>query len=100
MLPKDCDYGMKGTLDEVKTALAMPKETDREKKLRKDAVDVAIRHGMPGLGQFIDWLSDESAARLRMLTSETMSYLNYLRRFASPEKETDKGGTTDAADRP
>lgn len=95
MLPVTCNYGMKSILEDVKAALS----NEKEQKLRKEAVDKAIQMGLPKLSSFIDWLADGSSSQLRMLTSEALSYLNYLRRFASPEKETGKGGTPDAEDR-
>ena len=100
ILPEQCNYGMKSILDDVKAALNKPKANEHEKKLRNEAVDRAIQRGMPKLSEFIVWLAGGSASKLRMLTCEALSYLNYLRRFASPEKETGKGGTPDAEDRP
>lgn len=66
-----------------------------------DVFDAAIAHladqeialldkTMP-LEDFIDRLAGVSSDELRRITAETMAYLNYLRRFAEPKKQGEKG---------
>ena len=52
-----------------------------------------LNHGLPcdNLQDFLDALCARDADTLRAITSESLSYLNYLRRFAKPVKDDGQG---------
>lgn len=99
-LPNGKTFGMKSTLDEVKAALGelksalgekakMPEKQFKERiSSIKDRIQAIInRKGVPKLDSFTEWLASGSSETLRILTAESLAYLNYLRRFASPGDE-------------
>ena len=56
-----------------------------QKHLKDIGKDIGVCDG--DLKGFLDGLCGKSAAELRMVTDETLAYLNYLRRFAKPGKD-------------
>lgn len=59
-------------------------------------VKSGMNHGLPcdDLQRFLDALCSKDADVLRAVTSESLAYLNYLRRFAKPGKDEGEGETS------
>ncbi|MBO7629165.1 MAG: type III-B CRISPR module-associated protein Cmr5 [Bacteroidales bacterium] len=85
-LPNGKNFGMKSTLDELKSTLEEKKRLSVE-DFKKKISRIIDKDGTPKLDSFIRWLASESSATLRVLTAEALAYLNFLRRFASPGDE-------------
>ncbi len=53
-----------------------------------------LNHGLPcdDLQKFLDSLCGKDADVLRAITDESLAYLNFLRRFAKPDKGDEQGG--------
>lgn len=84
-LPREQTFGMKSTIDGLKSVLDKRKAISKEEFKR--SLSTIINNGIQNLDSFIGWLASEPANTLRILTAESLAYLNYLRRFASPGDE-------------
>ena len=84
-LPREKTFGMKSTIDGLKSVLDRRKAISKEEFKR--SLSTIINNGIQNLDSFIGWLASEPANTLRILTAESLAYLNYLRRFASPGDE-------------
>lgn len=85
-LPNGKTFGMKSTLDELKTVLDSKTKISKE-QFKKKVSEIIDKRGIPKLDSFIEWLASNSSETLRIVTAESLAYLNYLRRFASPGDE-------------
>lgn len=80
-------------------AFAVEKKSDNMMKNPAHAsVFEAIRRYLVGIGmveasntdKLMEQMASESADKLRLVTTEAIAYLNYLRRFAKPDKDDGK----------
>ena len=85
-----------------KTPEKTPKENDGEKFKNKahQSVFEAIRKYLVGIklvsakttDEMMEKISNGTAIELRIITAEAIAYMNYLRRFAKPDKNNAEDG--------